>query len=164
MPMPTQSSAAPALAMEAEDIEREIQALSQQQQLIAAANDRTAAIPQSFDDSVNAARGRLARAEGALALADANVRLKIKREQPSEQLARLWYEQETLSAVREVQAAKQALDAAELTRGRRVAARRRREQVERDTPLLLAAENQRHQDAVDKISRDLLLAQVADQD
>lgn len=157
-------SYAPALAAESRAIEAEIEALARSRQLKDAANDQTAPIPQRYRDAVDAARGRLARAEGALALAETNVRVRIRQQQPSEALARVWFEEAVLVPGREVQAAKQALADAELALGRRIEKKRRREQVESEAPNRRTAAAERYQAELDQIDRDLMLARIADAD
>ena len=139
--------------------------IAKQNQAIAAASaDVSAPIPSKYNEAVRAAESRLDQARRALALAETNARLKISREKPSEQLARLWFEQDTLSAIRDVQAAEAELNSAVQARVRRVEKKRHREAVEAAAPGRRAAAAERYQAELDAIDRDLMLARLGDQD
>lgn len=124
MPMPTQASAAPALALENAAIEAEIERLSQQRQYIAASSDMVTPVSERYRNAVYAAKLRVQAAERAMAIADTQARLRIRQQQPSEQLARVWFEEAMLSPGRELEQARTQLAAAELALGQAVQARR----------------------------------------
>lgn len=138
MPIGTDSAYGQAIAEEARQLEREMELLTQQRQAIAASNDLITPVAERYRAAVRAAKSRLDAAERAYAVADAQVKLKIRQQQPSEQLARLWYEEGVLSPGRELHAAKEQLASAELALGEQVRFRRDLEALEAEAPALHA--------------------------
>jgi hypothetical protein len=155
---PGTSGMGQAIAMEAEQLDREIARANQQRQLMQASNDRTTAVPERLRAAVRAAKDRLAKAETAYTLADQQARLRIRQQSPSEALQKLWYEEMTISQGREREQAKEQLAAAELDLGRQVEARRALEALEASAPARKADAERIYLQTLDQIDREIIVA------
>lgn len=159
--MNTISSAwGPSLADENKAIKRDIEAAVAVAAAKNAASTNVAGVPARFRAAAAQARQSVQSAQAALDQADRAVRARIGRDRPSDALARVWYEDATLTPSRTLEAAQAALEAAELALGMQVQARQQLAALEASAPTDRARAQQQYETTLAQIEQRLLAARA----